>query len=60
MSNYSYKQEGDRYVIYDGDTILTTPAGNNVTTLYKPLADRILKDLNRYGMSFHSTENSVP
>ena len=49
MSNYSYKQEGDRYVIYDGDTILTTPAGNNVTTLYKPLADRILKDLNRYG-----------
>ena len=57
MSDYSYKQEGDRYVIYDGDTILTTPAGNNVTTLYKPLADRILKDLNRYGMSFHSADS---
>nr|MBQ4457633.1 hypothetical protein [Clostridia bacterium] len=54
MSDYSYKQDGDRYVIYDGNTILTTLGGNNVTTLYEPLAKRILKDLDRYRMNFWS------
>lgn len=54
MSNYSYKQENDRYVIYDGDIALTTPGGNNVTTLYEPLAKRIVQDLERFGMNFRS------
>ena len=54
MSDYSYKQNEDQYVIYDGNTILTTPEGNNVTTLYEPLAKRIVKDLDRYGMNFRS------
>lgn len=57
MSQYSYKFEDERYVIYENSSPLTTPSGNIVTTLYEPLADRILLDLNRYGMNFRSASS---
>ena len=50
-------QENEKYVIYDGDTTLKTPAGNTVTTLYKPLAERIVLDLTKFGYSFHSSSS---
>lgn len=51
MASYGYKQEGEKYVIYADDFIVTTPAGNNVTTVYKPIADRIVSDLKKYIVS---------
>lgn len=57
MANYRYAQENEKYVIYDGDTTLKTPAGNTVTTLYKPLAERIVLDLTKFGYSFHSSSS---
>lgn len=57
MATYTMKKEDDRYVIYEGGNVLTTPRGNSVTTLYKNVADRILLDLNRYGMNFHSADS---
>ena len=57
MSTYRYKKDGKFYVIYDDNTIITTPDGNNVRTSYKPLAERIVQDLDRYGMNFQSPES---
>lgn len=57
MATYSYKAEGDRYIIYEDDHVLTTPAGNKVGTLYKHLADRIILDLERYGMNVRSASS---
>lgn len=57
MDNYRYVQENEKYVIYDGDTTLKTPAGNTVTTNYRPLADRIVLDLTKFGYSFHSSSS---
>lgn len=44
MSNYSSKLVENRYVIYDDENILTTLGVNNVTTMYKPLTERIILD----------------
>ena len=57
MATYSYKTEGDRYFVYEDDHVLITPAGNKVGTLYKPLADRIILDLNLYGMDYQSSSS---
>lgn len=57
MGDYYAKLEDKQYVIYDGDKIVTTPAGHKVHTLYKPLADRIVGDLNKFGYSFHSASS---
>lgn len=54
MGNYSIKKENEKYVIYEGDSVLTTPGGKTVTTVYKPIADRILEDLNKSGYAFRS------
>ena len=60
MSNFRYIQDGDRYVIYDGDKVFTTPGGNSVTTLYEPLAKRIVLDLYRYGKDTRSASSILP
>ena len=57
MATYTMKKEKDKYVIYEGNKVLTTPRGNPVTTLYKSIAERILLDLSRYGMNFHSADS---
>lgn len=57
MAMYTMKNEENKYVIYEGEHVLTTPRGKPVTTLYKPVADRILLDLKRYGMNFHSADS---
>ena len=57
MAKYTYQKDGDRYVIYQDEQVLKTPAGLKVTTLYKPLADRILLDLERYGMNYRSSHS---
>ncbi len=57
MSDYRYIQEDKKYVIYDGDAPLKTPGGHDVTTLYKPLAERIVRDLEKYGYSYRSSSS---
>lgn len=57
MAKYSCNLENDRYVIFKEDKYLTTPSGKKVTTLYKPLADRILHDLDLFGENYHSVES---
>lgn len=57
MATYSVKKKDDKYVIYEDDHIFTTPLGNQVTTLYKSIADRILLDIDRYGTDFHSADS---
>ena len=57
MAKYSYQQNGDVFTFYEGSKVLKTPGGNDVTTHYKLLADRILADLNRLGMSFRSIDS---
>lgn len=49
MSNYNIKQIDKGYVICDGQTPLYTKGGNKLATIYKPIADRLLKDLNEQG-----------
>ena len=60
MSRYSFKRDENRYVIYDGNAFLTTPGGNIVTTMYEPLAKRILLDLMRYGKNTRSAASILP
>ena len=54
MGNYYYKSENNKFIIYDGDNVLTTPSGKAVVTIYETLAKRIVFDLERYGMNFSS------
>lgn len=54
MGNYYYKSENNKFIIYDGDNVLTTPSGKAVVTIYETLAKRIVFDLERYGMNFRS------
>ena len=60
MSSYRYALENDRFVICDGDKVLKTPAGNPVTTLYQPLAERLVQDLKEYGPSSFSAGSALP
>ena len=60
MSSYRYALENDRFVICDGDKVLKTPAGNPVTTLYQPLAERLVQDLNEFGPSSFSAGSVLP
>ncbi len=57
MKKYSYKFENERYTIYEDDNILKTPYGYEVCTLYKPLAERIILDIECYGKDYHSIES---
>ncbi len=60
MSEFSYRLENGLYVIYNtesGERIKTPEGGNVITTPYEPLAKRIVRDLGRYGMDYHSTES---
>ena len=47
------------FVRYENDepSIVNTPAGNMVQTIYPDLAERILNDLDRFGYDFHSPES---
>ena len=51
---YHYVKNDEWYVIYDGDKIVTSPAGKPVRTLYAQLAKRIVDDLQEYGYEYHS------
>ena len=56
MSKYTYEFENGEYVFYKNDRVLKTVVGNNVVkTSYKPLADRMIKDLDKYGEDFRNS-----
>lgn len=44
---YSYKKEEDRYVLYDGDSVLCNPHGKVVSTEYEDLAKRLVTALEK-------------
>ena len=48
-SEYGYMKNGELYDMYKGETPLRTPMGAPVRTNLKVLADRLVKDLNKYG-----------
>ena len=49
-TDYSIREEdGIYYIFADDDHILATPGGNSVCTLFKPIALRLLADLEKYG-----------
>lgn len=48
---YGVRKDGDWYCIEKGSDLLTTPMGKPVRTLYKPLADKLVCDLEEYGES---------
>ncbi|NLT46233.1 MAG: hypothetical protein GXX80_12085 [Thermotogaceae bacterium] len=55
MGKYTYKLLKDGYFhFYDGKKKMTTPEGNYVITSYEKIAHRIIEDLDKYGMVFHS------
>ena len=57
MGKYSYQEIDGKYMFFDGKQPLKTPGGNDVTTTYKPLAERILSDLEKRGMEFRSIDS---
>lgn len=56
--------ENKKYVILEenGDEWepATTPGGIAITTLYKPLAERLLSDIEMYGIDCYSPESIIP
>ena len=46
------EEDGVYYIFVDDDHVLATPGGNDVYTAFKPIALRLLKDLEKYGYEY--------
>ncbi len=54
---YSFRKMDKRYFFYEGDLPLLTPGGSQVTTYYLSLAERIIRDLERFGFDSRPVES---
>ncbi|OPL07604.1 MAG: hypothetical protein AVO33_04725 [delta proteobacterium ML8_F1] len=54
---YSFRKITTRYFFYEGNLPLLTPGGQQVTTYYQSLAERIIRDLERFGYDFRPVES---
>ncbi len=58
--SYSLSQDGAYWFISDNGSPVMTPGGRRVETLYRPVALRLVSDLERFGMRFSVPGSSVP
>ena len=56
---YSIVKKDERYAVFCGNEELKTPSGKPATTLYLPLADRLLRDWKEKGYDSYKSAKSI-
>ncbi|MBQ9708814.1 MAG: hypothetical protein IJV66_06490 [Firmicutes bacterium] len=56
-TNFQIQLEEGRFILTDGDKVMTSPGGTAITTGYEELADAFLKDISENGITFENNDS---